>query len=180
MRIEQRIGRIDRYGQASEKVLIFNFITPGIGKSGEPAIVRAMKVSPLVAYFPIYHRVRTALQNLPLLPGHARDYDFIRAPNAKLALGADHGLRHTHATLLIQSGENAKVVQERLGHADITMTLGTYSSVMPGMQEGATKAIARLLFQGQSHIIHTKGGSGLYGLLSLFQICCYTRGKVEP
>lgn len=29
MRIEQRIGRIDRYGQAAEKVLIFNFITPG-------------------------------------------------------------------------------------------------------------------------------------------------------
>ena len=29
MRIEQRIGRIDRYGQQSEKVAIFNFITPG-------------------------------------------------------------------------------------------------------------------------------------------------------
>jgi len=29
MRIEQRIGRIDRFGQAAEKVLIFNFITPG-------------------------------------------------------------------------------------------------------------------------------------------------------
>jgi hypothetical protein len=29
MRIEQRIGRIDRFGQESEKVLIFNFITPG-------------------------------------------------------------------------------------------------------------------------------------------------------
>lgn len=29
MRVEQRIGRIDRYGQESEKVLIFNFITPG-------------------------------------------------------------------------------------------------------------------------------------------------------
>ncbi len=29
MRVEQRIGRIDRYGQASDKVLIFNFITPG-------------------------------------------------------------------------------------------------------------------------------------------------------
>jgi ATP-dependent helicase HepA len=29
MRVEQRIGRVDRYGQASDKVLIFNFITPG-------------------------------------------------------------------------------------------------------------------------------------------------------
>jgi len=29
MRIEQRIGRIDRFGQLSEKILIFNFITPG-------------------------------------------------------------------------------------------------------------------------------------------------------
>src|SRR5207248_9837052 len=29
MRVEQRIGRIDRFGQRSEKVLIFNFITPG-------------------------------------------------------------------------------------------------------------------------------------------------------
>lgn len=29
MRIEQRIGRVDRFGQQSEKVLIFNFITPG-------------------------------------------------------------------------------------------------------------------------------------------------------
>jgi len=29
MRIEQRIGRIDRFGQQAEKILIFNFITPG-------------------------------------------------------------------------------------------------------------------------------------------------------
>jgi ATP-dependent helicase HepA len=29
MRIEQRIGRIDRFGQRSDKVLIYNFITPG-------------------------------------------------------------------------------------------------------------------------------------------------------
>ena len=29
MRVEQRIGRIDRFGQQSPKVLIFNFVTPG-------------------------------------------------------------------------------------------------------------------------------------------------------
>jgi len=29
MRVEQRIGRIDRFGQHSDKVLIYNFITPG-------------------------------------------------------------------------------------------------------------------------------------------------------
>ena len=29
MRIEQRIGRIDRYGQASDTVAIYNFVTPG-------------------------------------------------------------------------------------------------------------------------------------------------------
>lgn len=41
-----------------------------------------------------------------------------------------HGLRHTHATLLILNGENIKVVSDRLGHKDITTTLNTYTHVM--------------------------------------------------
>ncbi|WP_432419258.1 tyrosine-type recombinase/integrase [Geobacillus subterraneus] len=44
-----------------------------------------------------------------------------------------HDLRHTHATILLQLGENPKVVSERLGYADITITLNTY--VMPSMQK---------------------------------------------
>ena len=45
-----------------------------------------------------------------------------------------HGLRHTHATILISSGENKKVVSERLGHTDIRMTLNTYTHVMENMR----------------------------------------------
>ncbi|MCH5586283.1 site-specific integrase [Shimazuella sp. AN120528] len=46
-----------------------------------------------------------------------------------------HGLRHTHATLLLQLGENPKVVSERLGHAEVGITLNTYSHVLPDMQK---------------------------------------------
>lgn len=46
-----------------------------------------------------------------------------------------HGLRHTHATLLIFNGENIKVVSERLGHNDIATTLNTYTHVMKESKE---------------------------------------------
>jgi len=48
-----------------------------------------------------------------------------------------HDLRHTHATLMLQQGVHPKIVQERLGHATIAVTLDTYSHVLPGMQEAA-------------------------------------------
>ncbi|SMO54268.1 site-specific integrase [Melghirimyces algeriensis] len=46
-----------------------------------------------------------------------------------------HDLRHTHATMLLQLGENPKVVSERLGHSSVTITLDTYSHVLPDMQK---------------------------------------------
>lgn len=42
-----------------------------------------------------------------------------------------HDLRHTHATALLSVGEHPKVVQERLGHATISITLDEYSHVIP-------------------------------------------------
>lgn len=49
-----------------------------------------------------------------------------------------HDLRHVCAMLMLSQGVHPKVVQERLGHASIGMTLDIYSHVVPGMQEQAT------------------------------------------
>ena len=56
-----------------------------------------------------------------------------------------HDLRHTHATLALEAGIHPKVVQERLGHATIAITLDTYSHAIPAMQEDAAAKIAALL-----------------------------------
>ena len=51
-----------------------------------------------------------------------------------------HDLRHTHASLMLAQGVHPKIVSERLGHASITITLDTYSHVLPGLQEAAALA----------------------------------------
>lgn len=50
-----------------------------------------------------------------------------------------HDLRHTHASLLLRAGVHPKIVQERLGHSSIRVTLDTYSHVMGGLQEAAAQ-----------------------------------------
>ena len=55
-----------------------------------------------------------------------------------------HALRHTAATLLLGQGEHPKVVQERLGHANISITLDTYSHVTAGLHEDAAEQVAAL------------------------------------
>ena len=55
-----------------------------------------------------------------------------------------HDLRHTNATLLLEQGVNSKVVQERLGHKDISTTLNIYSHVNKEMQKDATNKLNAL------------------------------------
>ena len=55
------------------------------------------------------------------------------------------GLRHAHATSMLIAGVHPKVVQERLGHSNIGITLDTYSHVLPDMQEDAVDALDRML-----------------------------------
>ncbi len=56
-----------------------------------------------------------------------------------------HGLRHTVATLMLSAGVPAHVVQRRLGHAKIEMTLGIYAHALPSMQQDAASRLAKLL-----------------------------------
>lgn len=58
-----------------------------------------------------------------------------------------HDLRHSHATILLAQGIHPKVVQERLGHSQIGMTLDTYSHVVPGLQEAAAGKIDDALYK---------------------------------
>jgi integrase len=56
-----------------------------------------------------------------------------------------HGLRHTWATLALERGIHPKVVQERFGHATISITLGMYSHVAPTLHDEAAATIAELV-----------------------------------
>jgi integrase len=52
-----------------------------------------------------------------------------------------HDLRHSHATHLLGANVHPKIVQERLGHANIGTTMDLYTHVMPGMQDEAASRI---------------------------------------
>jgi integrase len=64
---------------------------------------------------------------------------------AGLPIVTFHALRHTCASLLMGSGTHPKVVQERLGHSQISMTLDIYSHVTPTMQREAANTMQGLL-----------------------------------
>lgn len=56
-----------------------------------------------------------------------------------------HDARHTHASIMLKQGVHPKIVQERLGHTSIQITLDTYSHVAPGLQEAAANRFDDIL-----------------------------------
>lgn len=64
-----------------------------------------------------------------------------------------YDLRHSCATLLLAANENPNVVSERLGHSSITLTMDTYSHVLPDMQQGTSDKLERMLFTKTRHTI---------------------------
>ena len=82
--------------------------------------------------------------------------------------GRFHDLRHTHVSLMFQAGGHPKIASERLGHASVTITMDTYSHVLPGLQEDAA---GRSHGFWQSHSNSDK----IARLYQLLPKCCQTR-----
>ncbi len=60
-----------------------------------------------------------------------------------------HDLRHIYASLLINQGENLKHVQQQLGHASITTTVGRYGHIMPDAHKDASARLDVSVFGEQ-------------------------------
>lgn len=73
------------------------------------------------------------------LEDYIHDADYMQPPQITF-----HGLRHTHATILIANNENIKVVSERLGHTNITETLNTYTHVMDDMKNSTGELLSTI------------------------------------
>lgn len=70
----------------------------------------------------------------------AEDLGLERAKDVKL-----HWLRHTHAALMLMSGEPMAAVQKRLGHEDIRTTVGTYGSMVSDVSVAGLAAFDAML-----------------------------------
>ncbi|MFC2033801.1 tyrosine-type recombinase/integrase [Chloroflexota bacterium] len=79
------------------------------------------------------------LDREPLRPNTVTHAWNVLAARAGLNVIRFHDARHTHASLMLKAGTHPKIVQERLGHSSIAMTLDTYSHVAPGLQEAAAE-----------------------------------------
>ena len=83
--------------------------------------------------------VFSTLEGKPLRPNTITRAWATLAARAGVKVIRLHDARHTHASLMLKQGIHPKIVQERLGHASIQMTLDTYSHIAPGLQEAAAQ-----------------------------------------
>lgn len=93
---------------------------------------------------PVYNdseQVFTSATGTPIRQRHAASRLSRLASQANIKHVNPHALRHTYATRLLEVGVHPKVVQELLGHKNITLTLNTYSHVMPETKKAAAKAL---------------------------------------
>ena len=65
--------------------------------------------------------------------------------NAKVSNIGFHGFRHTHASLLMNADVNPKEIQLRLGHADYSITMNTYSHLAKDKKKDTAEKFGNIL-----------------------------------
>jgi integrase len=63
---------------------------------------------------------------------------------------------------MLKQGVHPKIVQERLGHASIQITLDTYSHVAPGLQEAAAESFDKLVSPQYNEMAKNEVGGNNY------------------
>jgi len=89
--------------------------------------------------------VFTRPNGAPIHPDLITDWFRRLSHNAGLPAIRLHDVRHSYATAALAAGIPAKVVSERLGHANIAITMDVDSHVIPGMDGQAANAVASLI-----------------------------------
>ena len=150
LRVRRTVGQVNG---------IISIKPPKTGKSRRTVVLLDMTVRELKK-----HRLSQKKARLQLGPGYNKDGWVFPTPIGELwkpaalsnAFGRFiikselgplrfHDLRHTHATLLLRDGIYVKVVSERLGHANVAITLDTYAHVLPGMQGEAAQRLDSIM-----------------------------------
>lgn len=85
--------------------------------------------------------VFTTAHGTPYSHGNAKRAHTQAIERAGIPYVPFHALRHTHATILLLNGVPPKVVQERLGHSSISVTMDRYSHVIPSMQQAVASGL---------------------------------------
>ncbi|MFC2032647.1 tyrosine-type recombinase/integrase [Chloroflexota bacterium] len=96
--------------------------------------------------------VFSTLEGKPLRPNTVTRAWTMLAIRAGVKVIRLHDARHTHASLMLKQGVHPKIVQERLGHSSVQMTLDTYSHVAPGLQEAAAAGFDKMVFPRRENV----------------------------
>jgi len=89
--------------------------------------------------------VFTSTIGTPIEVGNLRRHFWKLLDKAGLPRMRFHDLRHSCASLLLVQGVSPRVVMETLGHANISITMDTYTHVLPELQRQAADAMDRAL-----------------------------------
>lgn len=102
-------------------------------------------LQPLKAYLDSLKANQTFLfetaNNTPVSPRNLLRHYHSILQEMGLPIMPFHNLRHLSASLALKAGVNPKTVQQRLGHSTISLTLDTYSHLLPGVEEEAAQKI---------------------------------------